>query len=409
MTIRVAHVVNSTFGTVFSGQTHYLFSLLSGWKEKEVSLDLYGTPIKPLNMNAGDRAYQLPEGSLWSANNKTQSRWDRLRWSLELLWMLVRRRKEYDIVHFHALGWGVFLSPLVLHPLGKKIVFTMSLYGNDNPSYILQRPRGRFQVNLLRRFDGFIGLSPALVKDAIANGFRNVTCLANFLAVPQLDQELDAAEIQKIKAQSRAKLGIAPDAQVLLFVGSIIYRKGVDVLVDAFIDLARQYPKMVLLLAGPQSEAESNSVDEHFVDRLKENIRINALQDRVFWLGIVKDQTTLVDSYRTADIFVFPTRNEGSPNVLAEAMSASLPVITSSLPGITDVLVSNGISGMLVQPNDADGFAIAVAGLLQDDARRIAMGSAGKKIAVEKFGFSAYCEELANFYKSLMNDHNPAK
>jgi len=403
--IRVAHLVNPTFGSVFSGHTHYLFSLLSGWKDKDISLDLYGAQIKPLNLNSGDQVYHLKQGSLW-ANPKRQNRWDRIRWSFNLLKMLITCRNDYEIVHFHTLSWGGLLSPLILHLLGKKVVFTMSLMGNDNPSYIRKQPRGGLQVALMRQFDGAIGLAPALVEDAKKHGIQNVICLPNFLAIPQLEEPIEAPNIQEIRILAREKFGILEEAKVLLFVGSIIQRKGIDVLIEVFIKLANAHPDLILVLVGPNSKSETNGINESYVDQLKESIEAAGIKSRVIWAGMVRDQSTLVEYYRCADIFVLPTRNEGSPNVLAEAMAANLPVVISKLSGITDTIIFDNISGYLVKPDDPEGFIHAIDELLNDEAKREAMGAAGRKIAIEKFGFTTYCQQLKKFYLNLFPDNN---
>jgi glycosyltransferase involved in cell wall biosynthesis len=382
-----------------------LFSLLSGWNYQDVSLDLYGTQTKPINLNSGDRVYQLPNGLLWS-HPKKLTRLGRIIWSIELLRMLLLRHNEFDIVHYHTFNWGVFLSPLLLHPLGKKVVFTMSLFGNDNPGYIRQQPRGRLQVELMQKFDGAIGLAPALVNDAKKNGIRNVICLPNFLAIPQLEEPIEASRIQEVRNLARSKLGIPRESKVILFVGSIICRKGVDVLIDTFIELSQKFPSLVLMLVGPQSEQETTGIDETYVSQLKEKIHQARLERQVFWAGMVKEQTLLVKYYRSADIFVFPTRNEGSPNVIAEAMSAGLPVVASLLPGITDAVVSDGESGYLVEPDHSDQFYSAIDQLLQDDIKREAMGAAGRKIALEKFGFTSYTQRLREFYLDLLDKKN---
>lgn len=398
--IRVAHLVNPTFGSVFSGHTHFLFSLLSGWRDEDISLDLFGSLLKPTNMNSGDRVYRLPQGALWSSP-KRQDRWGRIHWSFELLRLLIAQRQNYDLIHIHALNWGAFLSPLVLHALGKKVIYTMSLFGNDNPGYILKKPRGKMQVALMRQFDGMIGLSPALVDDARRNGIRNVICLPNFLAIPQLEESIEYSRFKEAKDSARSKLHIHKEGLVLLFVGSIIRRKGVDIIIDAFIELAPKYPSLILILVGPQRNSETTGVDEVYVNILKGKIRFAGLQDRVTWEGMIRDQSKMVDYYRAADLFVFPTRNEGSPNVLAEAMAASLPVIASMLPGITDEVVSNGESGYLVEPERSDKLREAINCLLMDDTTRFAMGVNARRIALEKFSFDAYCQKLRKYYLNL--------
>lgn len=405
MTQHVAHIVNSTFGSIFSGHTHYLYSLLSGWSDMDISLDILGNQIKPLNMNSGERSYHLPADTFWT-NPSRQDRREEIRWSFKLLGLLIKRRHDYEIVHFHRLSWGSLLSPLILHPMKKKVVFTMSLMGNDNPSYIRKQPRGRFQVALLRQFDGAIGIAPALMDDAKKHGIRNVICLPNFLAIPQLEEPIEASNIQGIRILAREKLGILRESKVLLFVGSIIQRKGVDVLIEVFIKLASVHPDLILVLVGPNNKSETNGINEVYVDQLKESIESFGFKDRVIWAGMVREQSTLVEYYRCADIFVFPTRNEGLGNVLIEAMAAGIPVVASLLPGITDEVVSDGKSGYLVEPDCPDKFYNAIDQLLRNDSESIAMGAAGRMIALEKFGFDAYCQKLKQFYLNLFSDNN---
>lgn len=400
MTLRVAHIVNSTFGSIFSGHTHYLFSLLSGWSDKEISMGILGNRIKPINMNSGDLSYRLPADTLWT-NPIRQDRWSEIRWSFKLIRLLIERRQDYEIIHFHRLSWGSLLSPLLLHPLHKKVVFTMSLMGNDNPGYINEQPRGRLQVALLRQFDGAIGLSPALVADARKHGIENVICLPNFLAIPELESELTESEFLEVKNLAKDHFNIPRDSQVLLFVGSIIKRKGLDILIDCFVNLAYRYPSLYLVLVGPSKKQETDSIDENFVLSLRKSIDSTNFGNRVIWAGMVRDQSILVKYYRCADIFVLPTRNEGSPNVLAEAMSANLPVVVSELSGITDAIVTNNESGYLVKPNDTAGFTNALDELLNNNEKREAMGNTGRKVAIEKFGFDSYRQKLKVFYLNL--------
>ena len=393
MSIRIAHLVHPTFGSVFSGHTHYLFSLLSGWKNEEISLDLLGTQIKPLNINSGERNYRLPLNSLWS-NQSWPTRKDRIRWSWNVLSLLVSHRNEYDIVHFHALNWGILLSPLILHSLGKKVIYTMSLFGNDNPSFLINQPRGRLHVALLRLFDGVIGISPALTEDARKYSLHNVICLPNFMAVPQLEK----TPTPDSRAAARSNLHIPPDKQVLLFVGSMINRKGVDIVVDVFLSLAEKYPDLWLVMVGAQNKTELTYIDDTYVSQQKTKITRAGHDNRCIWVGLSKEQTTLVNYYNAADIFLFPTRNEGLPNVLIEASYAELPLVASHLSGSTDTVVRNGENGYLISVDDTEGFTNSINVLLSNPNLRASMGKKGRQRACELFGFDQYCKRLKEFY-----------
>ena len=397
MRIRVANIVSPNFGSSYSGITHRLFSLLSGWQDDEITLDLFGTKIKPMNMSSGNLDYHLPQGAFWS-KPKQLDRKGRIKWSIDLLYLLYKRRMDYDIIHFHTLGWGALLSPILLHLLGKKVVFTMSLMGNDNPGYIRKQPRGKMQVSLLRQFDGAIGISQALVEDAMHHKIRNVEYLPNFLAIPQLEERVSKRQVVESRNKIRKKFEIPMPAKIILFIGSMIYRKGVDILVDSFIELSQKYPELYLVLVGPKSQKESSKIDEIYVNNLQNKLNQKNLKKHVLWIGMVKEQSMLVEFYRAADIFAFPTRNEGLGNVLIEASAAELPIVATLLPGITDEVVADGISGFLVENEKTDQFIAAIDKLLQDEFKQSEMGKAGRKIVLEKFSFESYCKKIKDFY-----------
>jgi glycosyltransferase involved in cell wall biosynthesis len=79
-----------------------------------------------------------------------------------------------------------------------------------------------------------------------------------------------------------------------------------------------------------------------------------------------------------ADVFVLPTRKDMSPWAVLEASAAGLPVVTSALGGIGEMVV-DGVTGYLVPPEDDDGFVSAIESLLDDPARRARMGEAGRR------------------------------
>jgi phosphatidylinositol alpha-1,6-mannosyltransferase len=198
------------------------------------------------------------------------------------------------------------------------------------------------------------------------------------------------------------------DAQVLLFVGSIIKRKGVDTLVELFLRLSRQRAGMYLCLVGANCPNDNPRLDQGFVDVLRHKLSQANLADRVIWAGLVADATRLTDYYLASDIFVFPTRAEGLPSVVLEAMSCDLPVVASLLPGATDAMVTPGETGFLVEVDDLGGFEQAVTTLLDDPSLRRRMGAAGRARVEREFGFDAYCRKLAQFYREVAGRPAPA-
>jgi glycosyltransferase involved in cell wall biosynthesis len=370
--------------------------LLSGWRDRDITLDLWGTRVKPVNMNSGNLDYQLPKGgSLWTTAREL-GRFGLLRDAARLLATLVSRRRDIDIAHFHGLWWGELLSPVVLHGLGKKAVHTTSLFGNDNPGHVAEH-RGALGLNLYRRFDGIVALSPALAEDCRNYGTSNVLCLPNFLAIAGLE----AGRNESLRAAVRARHQIPSEDPVLLFVGAATRRKGLDILVESYIRATGDHPRTWLILVGPCDRTAVASFDLSYVDEQRRRLHEAHLSDRVIWTGMVTDKRELVGYYSAADIFVFPTRREGSPNVLVEAMAAGLPVVATRLPGCTDNVVVDGETGFLTPLDDAGALTKSVERLISDPSLQARMSSSAR-VRSRLFGFESYCSRLKDFYLSIM-------
>ena len=103
----------------------------------------------------------------------------------------------------------------------------------------------------------------------------------------------------------------------------------------------------------------------------------------------------------TADIFVLPSRSEGFSNAIVEAMAASLPVVATNVGGNAEA-VTDGVSGLIVPPEDPAALAAAIMRLLSDPGKAQEMGAAGKKLASEKFTTDAMMHQITLAYASLL-------
>jgi len=390
--IRVLHVVSREFGHRFSGVNHCVLSLLSGWMDEDIVLDLWGSAVRPTNLGSGDLDYELA-APLWPSGTQTRSRVGILKDYVRQLAFLATHAHSFDIAHFHSLGWDTLAGPALLHLFGKKAVFSMTLHGSDNPSAVAAMRGGRLAIGLMRGFDGIVAVSPRLAKDSVGSGLKNVICLPNFLALPQLKHGPDAVAREKV----RTELAVPLDAIVLLFVGSVISRKGVDLLSESFVRLALRHDDLWLVVVGPQSKADDPTIDEAFVRDVREGLERAGVASRVVWTGTARDKDTFAGYYHAADVFVFPTRAEGMPNVLCEAMTAGLPVAATHLDGITDFAVAEGVTGFLFPPEDVDALTQATERLVSDPVLRAKMGWAARAHS-KRFGFEEYCRNLKAFY-----------
>jgi glycosyltransferase involved in cell wall biosynthesis len=155
-------------------------------------------------------------------------------------------------------------------------------------------------------------------------------------------------------------------APFILNVGRMVSDKAQDVLLEAFAQLGDEFKGWKLALVGD--------------GRLEEDLRMRAaglgIEGRVEWHGVVQDPYVF---YRSATIFALPSRVEGMPNVLLEAMSCGLPVVVSDgAPGLLE-LVDDGVTGLVVPVNDAAALASALLRLARNAELRRRLGEAARE------------------------------
>lgn len=169
-----------------------------------------------------------------------------------------------------------------------------------------------------------------------------------------------------------------------LFVGRLAGVKGVPILIDAMTRLAASYPDLTLRLVGDGPERAA----------LEAEVARRGLSDRVLFLGY-RSQSEVSEELSQADVFVLPSFAEGVPVVLMEAMAAQVPVLTTRIAGVPE-LVEDGVSGRLVPPGDVNAFAEALDDLLSDPDARATFGSAGRSKVLSEYDAAHEARWLSN-------------
>ena len=152
----------------------------------------------------------------------------------------------------------------------------------------------------------------------------------------------------------------------ILIVGRLVWDKSHDVLLEAFAQLGEEFEDWRLAVVGD--------------GRMRETLQAQAaslgVASRVDWHGVVPDPHPF---YRAARVFALPSRVEGTPNALLEAMSCGLPVVVSDGPPGPQELVTHGETGLVVPMDDARSLAEALRALASDDELRRRLGDAGRE------------------------------
>ncbi len=195
------------------------------------------------------------------------------------------------------------------------------------------------------------------------------------------------------RAAARRRLGLG-DGPRVLYVGRIQPLKGVDVAVEAFVQLSRRIPGVELdLVGGP-----SGSNGEPELDRLIRRVHEAALSARVRFRGTMPHRA-LADWYRAADVLHVPSRSESFGLVAAEAQACGVPVVAARVGGLPDV-VQEGRSGLLVDGWDPSDHAAALETVLSDAATAGVL-SQGAVEWSERFSWPATVNRFLELYGGI--------
>ena len=172
----------------------------------------------------------------------------------------------------------------------------------------------------------------------------------------------------------------------ILLVGQLIPRKGGDVLLDAFAHVLEKLPRARVAFAG----------SGEFEPQLRLQAERLGITGSVDFLGELS-RAQLIDAYRETSVMVIPSRSEGLPLVLLEALWIGLPVVASAVDGLPEV-IRDGENGLLVPAEDSSALAQALLRVLTDDQFRAALGATAGRTARQRFAPRVMADKFAEVY-----------
>ena len=197
-----------------------------------------------------------------------------------------------------------------------------------------------------------------------------VSVLAGFVPVSQIPRHTEDGE------------------RSILMVGAPWYLKGADLLIEAFQRLSPDFPGVKLKLLGYYPDGD----------------RLAALAAGSRQIEILKARPhpEVLELISKATVFALPSRCEGTPRVVIEAMTAGVPVVGSDVGGIP-YLLQDGRNGFVVPVGDVSALETRLRQLLSDSELRMKMGACGRELALTKFSEKAYVEQFTQSVTDVVN------
>lgn len=259
---------------------------------------------------------------------------------------LRRLVRQYDarIIHFAFAIEGYSLLAQQARELGLKVVTTF--HGADVNATLLDPATSHIVEEIVQASDHVTVVSQTLYDRLVA---------AIPSVVPRLSLIHNGVPTSFARAAEKMTAADAPTVRWdVLLVGQLIVRKGGDVLLDALVRVREQLPNVRVAFAGSGS----------FEPQLRAQVARLNLGANVDFVGEIS-RVNMSAAYRSTKVLAIPSRSEGLPLVLLEALWLGVPVVASAVDGLPEVVVDE-VNGLLVPAEDPDALADALLRLLLD-------------------------------------------
>lgn len=277
---------------------------------------------------------------------------------------------SYDIVHVHLFPADLLCSIASLFLPGKvKFIFSEHNVFNRRRSLLFYKPIDKF----------------------VYSHYSKVICVSNMVKQSLNDYILETKD-KSVVIKNAVPVRFVPDSQEknydLLFVGRLEEAKGVDILVQAVKLYRDEYHDSIkMAIVGDGSKKEI----------LFEMVNMFGLGEDIFFLGVRKDIPELMWQSK---VLVLPSRWEGLPMVILEAMANKIPVITTPVGGIPEI-IENYKTGLLFNPEDAKDLSEKIRLLLSDIGLQFDIKQNAFRKVMDDYSIESYTEEVLKLYREI--------
>ena len=291
----------------------------------------------------------------------------------------VLNQENFDIIHLHEPLMPMLCTTVLRLSQTANIGTFHACHGR--PGYNFAKPIGKWILRRwFRKLDGKIAVSKPAMEFAHGHfpGYYNI--------IPNgVDLDHFSPDVSPIDEFCDGKVNI-------LFVGRLEKRKGLNYLLEAFRQVKQEISNSRLIIVGPGTRLRR---------KYKRQVMRSGLKDVVFVGYVAYDE--LPRYYKTADVFCAPaTGRESFGIILLEAMAVGKPIVASNIEGYASV-VTHGVDGLLVPPEDKEMLAQALISLLTDQSLRQEMGAKGRVKALE-YSWEHVAQNVLNYYVRVLGE-----
>lgn len=305
------------------------------------------------------------------------------------------KKEKFDVIYYMTPNAAMYASRA-----GRKAGIKVRVYNQCGMRYVsftgIKRKIFRFVEKLTCKNSTHVrSQSPLNMQFAINERLTTPDKISVVGIGGTIGVELDkcrAIDMPRARCELRAKYGIPEDAFVYGYVGRINADKGINELVEAFVKIEEKYENAYLVLVGMYDE--QNPVSEENYTKCKTD-------KRIIMTGNVPPSEVYAHM-SMFDVLTHPTYREGFGKVLQEAMGVGVPIITTNVPGPSEV-IENGVSGILCEVRNSDDLADKMSLLYEREDLRESYARAGLARAERYFDRPIMLKNILDDMNEIMN------
>ena len=302
---------------------------------------------------------------------------------------LFRLVRAVDIIHLHGYSTKNVLVTIFAKMFRRPLVMSLHTAGFDEPEAIDRQ--GSVALWAFLSVDLYLSVSKSLVEKYLAYGLP----AERIRLVPNgIDIDTFAPPAADEKCALRRALQLPERRSIVIFVGFFSADKQPRVLFDAWLDARAAAGSPLLVFVGA-TRSSYFEIDASIAEDIEHRARTLGVDADVRMVGVTHDVAKYL---KAADLFVLPSRREGLPVALLEAMACGLPCVASRLPGSTDVIIEDQKNGFLVPPGDVAALSAAIRTVLPDGALKDRIGAAARATVLERYASATVADRWLDVY-----------
>jgi len=299
-----------------------------------------------------------------------------------------KQQNNFDIIHTHeAAGLGAvgrLLSWITKKPNLSKIS-TAGRITNFS-----KNPLGKIVLKIFGKSDGIICMTNQIDAELKTN---DVDAARIHNIVNAVDHNRFARMDSSLRSQFRIKRGWQDHDPIVIFSGRLVHRKGADIIVKAWKHVVKDHPDAKLIILG-SGENQVDSVEEE----IKAYVQDNHVEN-VYFEGSTEEVNLFLGC---ADVFVLPSRIEGFPNALIEAMASECAIIASDIGGPNDIITKE--TGILVSNLTPNDWGQTIGQLLSNNDLCSSLRKTARNYVQENLSFPSTALAYRRLYEKFLED-----